>query len=82
MGVSAIPIITLITFFVGVLIALQGAYGLPPFGRDAIGRRPGGDFDYPGTGSACGRDCGDWALGSSFAAEIGAMRVKRGIGRT
>src|ERR1035437_1529180 len=31
-GVTAIPIITLITFFVGVIIALQGAYGLRRLG--------------------------------------------------
>ena len=31
-GVRAVPIITLITFFVGVIIALQGAYGLQRLG--------------------------------------------------
>jgi len=31
-GVRAVPIISLITFFVGVIIALQGAYGLRRLG--------------------------------------------------
>ncbi|HEY2016666.1 MAG TPA: ABC transporter permease, partial [Bryobacteraceae bacterium] len=31
-GVGAIPIVTLITFFVGVIIALQGAYELQRLG--------------------------------------------------
>ena len=31
-GVGAIPIISLITFFVGVIIALQGAYELQRLG--------------------------------------------------
>src|SRR5262249_59366414 len=35
-GVRAIPIITLITFFVGVIIALQGAYGLQRLGATQL----------------------------------------------
>ena len=74
-GVQAIPIITLITFFVGVIIALQGAYGLQRLGAMhlvaglvaiSITRELG-----PLVASivVIGRS------GSAFAAEIGAMRV-------
>jgi phospholipid/cholesterol/gamma-HCH transport system permease protein len=74
-GVSAIPIITLITFFVGVIIALQGAYGL---------RRLGAIQLVAGlVAISITRELGPLVAaivvigrsGSSFAAEIGAMRV-------
>ncbi len=74
-GVSAIPIITLITFFVGVIIALQGAYGL---------RRLGAMQLVAGlVAISITRELGPLVAaivvigrsGSSFAAEIGAMRV-------
>jgi phospholipid/cholesterol/gamma-HCH transport system permease protein len=74
-GVSAIPIVTLITFFVGVIIALQGAYGL---------RRLGAMQLVAGlVAISITRELGPLVAaivvigrsGSSFAAEIGAMRV-------
>jgi phospholipid/cholesterol/gamma-HCH transport system permease protein len=74
-GVRAIPIITLITFFVGVIIALQGAYGL---------RRLGALQLVAGlVAISITRELGPLVAaivvigrsGSSFAAEIGAMRV-------
>jgi phospholipid/cholesterol/gamma-HCH transport system permease protein len=74
-GVSAIPIITLITFFVGVIIALQGAYGL---------RRLGAMQLVAGlVAISITRELGPLVAaivvigrsGSSFAADIGAMRV-------
>jgi phospholipid/cholesterol/gamma-HCH transport system permease protein len=74
-GVRAIPIITLITFFVGVIIALQGAYGL---------RRLGAMQLVAGlVAISITRELGPLVAaivvigrsGSSFAAEIGAMRV-------
>ena len=74
-GVRAIPIITLITFFVGVIIALQGAYGL---------RRLGAMQFVAGlVAISITRELGPLVAaivvigrsGSSFAAEIGAMRV-------
>jgi phospholipid/cholesterol/gamma-HCH transport system permease protein len=74
-GVQAIPIITLITFFVGVIIALQGAYGL---------RRLGAMQLVAGlVAISITRELGPLVAaivvigrsGSSFAAEIGAMRV-------
>jgi phospholipid/cholesterol/gamma-HCH transport system permease protein len=74
-GVRAIPIITLITFFVGVIIALQGAYGLQRLGAlqlvaglvaISITRELG---PLVAAIVVIGRS------GSAFAAEIGAMRV-------
>jgi phospholipid/cholesterol/gamma-HCH transport system permease protein len=74
-GVTAIPIITLITFFVGVIIALQGAYGL---------RRLGAMQLVAGlVAISITRELGPLVAaivvigrsGSAFAAEIGAMRV-------
>jgi phospholipid/cholesterol/gamma-HCH transport system permease protein len=74
-GLSAIPIITLITFFVGVIIALQGAYGLQRLGAlhlvaglvaISITRELG---PLVAAIVVIGRS------GSAFAAEIGAMRV-------
>ena len=74
-GVQAIPIITLITFFVGVIIALQGAYGLQRLGAlnlvaglvaISITRELG---PLVAAIVVIGRS------GSAFAAEIGAMRV-------
>jgi phospholipid/cholesterol/gamma-HCH transport system permease protein len=74
-GVTAIPIISLITFFVGVIIALQGAYGL---------RRLGAMQLVAGlVAISITRELGPLVAaivvigrsGSSFAAEIGAMRV-------
>jgi phospholipid/cholesterol/gamma-HCH transport system permease protein len=74
-GVTAIPIITLITFFVGVIIALQGAYGLQRLGAMQL---------VAGlVAISITRELGPLVTaivvigrsGSSFAAEIGAMRV-------
>jgi len=74
-GVQAIPIVTLITFFVGVIIALQGAYGLQRLGAMhlvaglvaiSITRELG---PLVAAIVVIGRS------GSAFAAEIGAMRV-------
>src|SRR5579871_5401112 len=74
-GVNAVPIITLITFFVGMIIALQGAYGL---------RRLGAMQLVAGlVAISITRELGPLVAaivvigrsGSSFAAEIGAMRV-------
>jgi len=74
-GVRALPIMTLITFFVGVIIALQGAYGL---------RRLGAMQLVAGlVAITITRELGPLVAaivvigrsGSSFAAEIGAMRV-------
>ena len=74
-GVRAVPIVTLITFFVGVIIALQGAYGL---------RRLGAMQLVAGlVAISITRELGPLVTaivvigrsGSAFAAEIGTMRV-------
>jgi len=74
-GVGAIPIVSLITFFVGVIIALQGAYELQRLGAMQL---------VAGlVAIAITRELGPLITaivvigrsGSAFAAEIGTMRV-------
>ncbi len=74
-GVGAIPITTLITFFVGVIIALQGAYQLQKLGAMQL---------VAGlVAISITRELGPLITaivvigrsGSAFAAEIGTMRV-------
>jgi phospholipid/cholesterol/gamma-HCH transport system permease protein len=74
-GVGAIPIVSLITFFVGVIIALQGAYELQRLGAMQL---------VSGlVAIAITRELGPLITaivvigrsGSAFAAEIGTMRV-------
>jgi phospholipid/cholesterol/gamma-HCH transport system permease protein len=74
-GVAAIPIVSLITFFVGIIIALQGAYQLQRLGA----------MQLVSSLVAIGitRELGPLITaivvigrsGSAFAAEIGTMRV-------
>jgi len=74
-GVGAIPIISLITFFVGVIIALQGAYQLQRIGA--------GQLVASLVAISITRELGPLVTaivvigrsGSAFAAEIGTMRV-------
>jgi phospholipid/cholesterol/gamma-HCH transport system permease protein len=74
-GVGAIPIISLITFFVGVIIALQGAYELQRLGAMQLVASL--------VAIAITRELGPLITaivvigrsGSAFAAEIGTMRV-------
>lgn len=74
-GVGAIPIISLITFFVGVIIALQGAYELQRIGAMQLVASL--------VAIAITRELGPLITaivvigrsGSAFAAEIGTMRV-------
>ena len=74
-GVGAIPIITLITFFVGVIIALQGAYELQRLGAMQVVASL--------VAISITRELGPLVTaivvigrsGSAFAAEIGTMRV-------
>src|SRR5712671_5769276 len=74
-GVGAIPIITLITFFVGVIIALQGAFELQRLGAMQLVASL--------VAIAVTRELGPLVTaiivigrsGSAFAAEIGTMRV-------
>jgi phospholipid/cholesterol/gamma-HCH transport system permease protein len=74
-GVGAIPIVTLITFFVGIIIALQGAYELQRLGATQLVASL--------VAIAITRELGPLVTaivvigrsGSAFAAEIGTMRV-------
>jgi len=74
-GVSALPITSLITFFVGVIIALQGAYQLQHLGAAQL--------DASLVSISITRELGPLITaivvigrsGSAFAAEIGTMRV-------
>jgi phospholipid/cholesterol/gamma-HCH transport system permease protein len=74
-GVRALPILSLITFFIGLILALQGAYELRTLGA----------IDLVATAVALGmtRELGPLITailvigrsGSAFAAEIGTMKV-------
>jgi phospholipid/cholesterol/gamma-HCH transport system permease protein len=74
-GVEALPILSLITFFIGVILALQGAYELRKFGA----------LHYVSSAVAVSmtRELGPLMTaivvigrsGSAFAAEIGTMKV-------
>jgi phospholipid/cholesterol/gamma-HCH transport system permease protein len=74
-GVRALPILSLITFFIGLILALQAAYELKRFG--AI------NFVASAVAISMSRELGPLITaivvigrsGSSFAAEIGTMKV-------
>jgi phospholipid/cholesterol/gamma-HCH transport system permease protein len=74
-GVGAIPIVSLITFFVGIIIALQGAYELRRLGATQLVASL--------VAISITRELGPLVTaivvigrsGSAFAAEIGTMRV-------
>jgi phospholipid/cholesterol/gamma-HCH transport system permease protein len=74
-GVNAIPIVSLITFFIGLIIALQGAYELRKLGALQLVASM--------VAISITRELGPLVTaivvigrsGSSFAAEIGTMRV-------
>src|ERR1700740_2487340 len=78
-GVRALPILSLITFFIGLILALQGAYELRKFGA----------IDLVATAVAVSmtRELGPLITaivvigrsGSAFAAEIGTMKVSEEI---
>ncbi len=78
-GVEALPILSLITFFVGLILALQGAYELRRFGA----------LHYVASAVAISmtRELGPLMTaivvigrsGSAFAAEIGTMKVTEEI---
>jgi phospholipid/cholesterol/gamma-HCH transport system permease protein len=78
-GVTALPILSLITFFMGLILALQGAYELRKFGA----------LQYVASAVAISmtRELGPLMTaivvigrsGSAFAAEIGTMKVTEEI---
>jgi phospholipid/cholesterol/gamma-HCH transport system permease protein len=74
-GVRAIPIISLITFFVGVIIALQGAYGLQRLGAMQLVAGLVAISITRELGPLVAAIVVIGRSGSAFAAEIGAMRV-------
>jgi phospholipid/cholesterol/gamma-HCH transport system permease protein len=74
-GIEALPILSIITFFIGVILALQGAYELRKFGAM--------QFVAAGVAVSMTRELGPLMTaivvigrsGSAFAAEIGTMKV-------
>jgi phospholipid/cholesterol/gamma-HCH transport system permease protein len=74
-GVRALPILSLITFFIGLILALQAAYELKRFGAM--------NFVASAVAISMSRELGPLITaivvigrsGSSFAAEIGTMKV-------
>ena len=78
-GVRALPILSLITFFIGLILALQGAYELRKFG--AL------ELVAPAVAVSMTRELGPLITaivvigrsGSAFAAEIGTMKVTEEI---
>ncbi len=74
-GVGAIPIISLITFFVGVIIALQGAYELQRLGAMQLVASLVSISITRELGPLITAIVVIGRSGSAFAAEIGTMRV-------
>ena len=74
-GVRAVPIVTLITFFVGLIIALQGAYGLQRLGAMQLVAGLVAISITRELGPLVAAIVVIGRSGSAFAAEIGAMRV-------
>jgi phospholipid/cholesterol/gamma-HCH transport system permease protein len=78
-GIEALPILSTITFFVGLILALQGAYELRKFGAM--------QFVAAGVAVSMTRELGPLMTaivvigrsGSAFAAEIGTMKVTEEI---
>ncbi len=78
-GFNAIPIVSLISLFMGLILALQGAYQLEKFGASS--------FVTALVGVAMTRELGPLITaiviagrsGSAFAAEIGTMKVSEEI---
>src|SRR5277367_1875964 len=78
-GVRALPVLSLITFFIGLILAMQGAYELRKFG--AI------HFVADGVALSMTRELGPLITaivvigrsGSAFAAELGTMKVNEEI---
>ena len=78
-GVRALPILSLITFFIGLILALQGAYELRRFGAIS--------YVAAAVAISMSRELGPLITaivvigrsGSAFAAEIGTMKVTEEI---
>src|SRR5271170_3481574 len=74
-GVTALPIVSLITFFVGVIIALQGAYELQRLGAMQLVASLVSISITRELGPLITAIVVIGRSGSAFAAEIGTMRV-------
>ncbi len=74
-GVGALPIMSLITFFVGVIIALQGAYELQRLGAMQLMASVVAISITRELGPLIAAIVVIGRSGSAFAAEIGTMRV-------
>src|SRR6202023_831546 len=74
-GVGAIPIVSLITFFIGVIIALQGAYELQRLGAMQLVASLGAISITRELGPLGTAVVVIGKSGSAFAAQIGTMRV-------
>ena len=74
-GVGALPIVSLITFFVGVIIALQGAYELQRLGAMQLVAGLVAISITRELGPLIAAIVVIGRSGSAFAAEIGTMRV-------
>src|SRR6266446_4773250 len=74
-GVGAIPIVSLITFFVGIIIALQGAYQLQRLGAMQLVSSLVAISITRELGPLITAIVVIGRSGSAFAAEIGTMRV-------
>src|SRR3984893_15318081 len=78
-GVNALPIVGLLTFLIGIVIAFQGADYLRPYGLE--------NYTVPLTGASIFRELGVLLTaiilagrsGSAFTAQIGTMRVNEEI---
>jgi phospholipid/cholesterol/gamma-HCH transport system permease protein len=78
-GVNALPIVGLLNFLIGVVIAFQGADYLRPYGLE--------NYTVPLTGASISRELGVLLTaiilagrsGSAFTAQIGTMRVNEEI---
>ena len=62
-GVRALPILSLITFFIGLILALQARLRAAKVWGYGFGGYRGGRFDDAGTWAVDYGDCGDWAIG-------------------
>ena len=78
-GVGALPIISLITFFVGVILALQGAYELRRFGALQLVANAVAISMTRELGPLMTAIVVIGRSGSAFAAEIGTMKVTEEI---
>jgi phospholipid/cholesterol/gamma-HCH transport system permease protein len=74
-----LPIIGLMSFLVGIVIAQQGAVQLRAVRRGDLHHQPDRAAQFARTGRADDRDHGGGPLGLAFAAQIGTMKLTEEI---